>query len=157
MPSALPLMVVRMHVRRARALGLEYKTYAAVRKASGRDIMGLLFSSNALRVVHRDAPWMPVDRSDRLRAVEGATKLALVHAPLQPQDMLKANAVLDGAGPAPKFTESWSQMRAHLGDFLTEHKVLRDQVLIIGDTAFERDWSAAARAGGYLDASRYFG
>jgi len=30
-------------------------------------------------------------------------------------------------------------------------------VLIIGDTALERDWSAAARAAGYLDAARYFG
>ena len=31
-----------------------------------------------------------------------------------------------------------------------------DQVLVIGDTAHERDWSTAAQAAGYLAAERYF-
>lgn len=156
MPKAIPLMVVKMHVARARALGLDYPTYAAVRKATGRDIMGLLFSSNALRVVRAEAPRIPVSREDKLTALEGARKLALVHAPLAPTLVAAANPVLDDASPAPKFTDSWGEMRAHLGGVIGAQGLLRDQVLIIGDTALERDWTGAAQAAGYLEAERYF-
>ncbi len=156
MPKTMPLMVVRMHVARAHQLGLDYPTYAAVRKASGRDIMGLLFSSNALRVVRAENPYMPVDRSDVVAAVEGARKLALVHRPLQAEMIELANPVLDAAGQAPTFTDSWADMRAHLGGFITNQRLARDQVLIIGDTALERDWTVAARAAGYVEAARYF-
>ena len=156
MPKAIPLMVVRMHVARARQLGLDYPTYAAVRKASGRDIMGLLFSSNALRVVRADAPQMPVARADLLETVKAARKLALVHAPLQSDVVQQANPVLDAVGMAPKFTDSWAEMRDHLGGFIADQRIARDQVLIIGDTALERDWCAAGRAAGYLEAARYF-
>lgn len=156
MPKTMPLMVVRMHVARAHQLGLDYATYAAVRKASGRDIMGLLFSSNALRVVRAENPYMPVDRADAVSAVEGARKLALVHRPLQAEMIELANPVLDAAGQAPKFTDSWAEMRDHLGGFITNQRLARDQVLIIGDTALERDWTVAAQAAGYLEAARYF-
>lgn len=156
MPKAMPLMVVKMHVARAHALGLDYPTYAAVRKASGRDIMGLLFSSNALRVVRAEAPQMPIERGAVLDAVQGARKLALVHAPLHATAVQAANPVLDTCGPAPKFTQTWGEMRAHLGRFITDQKLARDQVLIIGDTTLERDWTTAAQAAGYLEAERYF-
>lgn len=156
MPKAIPLMVVKMHVARAHQLGLDYPTYAAVRKATGRDIMGLLFSSNALRVVRAEAPYIPVPREEIVSAVTGARKLALVHAPLSADMVHLANPVLDAAGAAPKFTDSWSAMRDHLGGFVSEQRLNRDQVLIIGDTALERDWTAAAQAAGYVEASRYF-
>ena len=156
MPKAMPLMVVRMHVARAHALGLDYPTYAAVRKASGRDIMGLLFSSNALQVVRADKPQMPVAAGEKLAAVEGAQRLALVHRPLKPGQVALANPVLDAVGPAPIFTDSWTEMRAHLGAFITDQRLARDQVLIIGDTGLERGWTAAAQAAGYLEAGRYF-
>ena len=156
MPKAMPLMVVKMHVARAHQLGLDYPTYAAVRKASGRDIMGLLFSSNALRVVRAEAPYVPVERGAVVGAVEGAQKLALVHRPLDPDLIHLANPVLDAVQPAPKFTDSWGEMREYLGHVITERRLARDQVLIIGDTAFERDWTTAAQAAGYVDAARYF-
>lgn len=156
MPKAMPLMVVRMHVARARALGLDYPTYAAVRKASGRDIMGLLFSDNALGIVRAGTPMMPVARSERLAAVEGARKLALVHAPLRPDAVVQANPVLDAAARAPVLRDSWADMRAHLGRVIIGEKLSRDQVLIIGETSLEQDWTTAAKAAGYLAASRYF-
>ncbi|KIN60414.1 hypothetical protein Z945_1385 [Sulfitobacter noctilucae] len=156
MPKAIPLMVVKMHVARARALGVDYPTYAAVRKATGRDIMGLLFSSNALRVVRAEAPYIPVPRQEIVSAVSGARKLALVHAPLNADMVHLANPVLDATAAAPKFTDSWSAMRDHLGGFVNAQKLNRDQVLIIGDTAVERDWSTAAQAAGYLEAAAYF-
>jgi hypothetical protein len=70
--------------------------------------------------------------------------------------MAAANPVLDHAAAAPRFTDSWSAMCDHLGAVITDQRMVRDRVLIIGDTAFERDWSTAARAAGYLDAARYF-
>ena len=156
MPSAIPLMVVRMRVRRARELGLDYKAYAAIRQATGRDILALLFSSNALDVVRAEAPQIPLRRSVALEAVQGARKLALVHRPLRAERVAAANPVLDAAGPAPLFTDSWGEMRDRLGDFVGRQRLSGDQVLIIGDTGLERDWSAAARAAGYVEAGRYF-
>ena len=119
MPKTMPLMVVRMHVRRAHALGLDYPTYASIRKASGRDIMGLLFSSNALRVVKTSEPQMPLPRSAAVSAIEGAQKLALVHRPLHAGQVARANPMLDHVDAAPKFTDSWSDMRDHLGRVIT--------------------------------------
>lgn len=157
MPKAIPLMVVRMRVTRARELGLDYKAYAAIRQATGRDILALLFSSNALRVVRADTPEIPLPEAGVLNAVTGAQKLALVHRPLGPDAVHAANPVLDQVGPAPKFTDSWTQMRDHLTASVQARNLVGDQVLIIGDTGLERDWSAAARAAGYLEAGRYFG
>lgn len=157
MPKAIPLMVVKMHVARARALGLDYRTYATVRKASGRDIMGLLFSSNALRVVRSDQPQMPVARGKIVSEIQGAKRLALVHAPVNAAELQLANKGIDAADRAPKFTQSWAEMRDHLSGFIKGTQLAKDQVLIIGDTAMERDWTAAAQAAGYIEAQRYFG
>ena len=157
MPKAIPLMVVKMHVARAHALGLDYPTYAMVRKASGRDIMALLFSSNALRVVKADQPRMPLAQSEVLEAVSGAKRLALIHAPVNAGEVQLANGCIDAADAAPKFTQSWAEMRDHLGGFIAGQRIARDQVLIIGDTAAERDWMTAAKAAGYIEAGRYFG
>lgn len=157
MPKTIPLMVVRMRVARARALGLDYKAYAAIRQATGRDILALLFSSNALRVVRADTPQIPLREADVLSCVTGAQKLALVHRPLAAEAVGRANPVLDSTQAAPLFTDSWGQMRDHLAGVLHGRKLVGDQVLIVGDTGFERDWTAAAKAAGYVEAARYFG
>ena len=157
MPRTIPLMVVKMRVARARELGLDYKAYAAIRQATGRDILALLFSSNALRVMRADAPQIPVHEADILRTVENAQKLALVHLPLSAAAVHSANPVLDHVDVAPQFVASWSQMRGHLGDIVHRQNLVGDQVLIVGDTGLEREWVAAAQAAGYLEAARYFG
>ncbi|MEM7490452.1 MAG: hypothetical protein AAF390_15135, partial [Pseudomonadota bacterium] len=68
--KALPLEVVRMRVRRAAALGLDYGTYASVRATTGRDIVALLFSSNALGMIRRAE--MDAARAAKLARVEAA-------------------------------------------------------------------------------------
>ena len=78
----MPIEVVRRRVKRARELGLDYKAYAGIRAATGRDVVALLFSDNALRLM-ADAR-MPADRAAHLDAVRGAERLALVHAPQDP-------------------------------------------------------------------------
>ena len=149
----LPIEVVRLRVRRARELGLDYKTYASVRASTGHDVVAFLFSTNALRVsVVR--PAMPLDREAKLVAVQGG-RLALAVAPLTPGMVEAANPVLDGAWPAPYARAGFGEVRGALRAALG--KVPSDQVILVGDMALERDWSAAGRLAGYLPAERYFG
>ena len=53
-----PIEVVRMRDRRARKLGLDDKTGASVRAATGHDVVACRFSSNDLRL----AAWLAADR-----------------------------------------------------------------------------------------------
>ena len=156
MPKTIPLAIVRMRVARAAELGMDYKTYAAVRQTSGRDPLALLFSSNSLRIISDNAR-MPADRDARLARLRDAQALALVHRPMTPQAVRLANPVLTDAAAAPRFTDSWSVMRGQLEGFLRDRRLAGDAVVIVGDTAFEAEWLAAARAGAYLPADRYFG
>ena len=154
MPKAIPLAVVKMRVRRARELGMDYKAYASIRQATGRDICGLLFSSNALRIMAGNAA-MPEDRRAALATVQGAERLALVQRPMGIADVLSANP-LDAAVRAPDLSLNWHQTHAVLRDFVVERRLVGDQVVLIGDTALEEAWLGPARAAGYLPAERYF-
>jgi hypothetical protein len=149
----LPIEVVRTRVRRAQALGLDYKTYAGVRAATGHDVVAFLFSSNALRVsVLRLA--MPEERAVKLAEVQ-CGRLALAVAPLTPRMVGAANPVLDGSYPAPYALAGFGEMRERVRAALG--KVPGDQVILVGDLGLERDWCAAGRLAGYLPAERYFG
>jgi hypothetical protein len=147
----LPIEVVRLRVKRARDLGLEYKTYASVRAATGHDLIAFLFSSNALRLVRR-CEVLPLDRMEKLDAMKCA-RIALAVAPLSPAAIM-VNPQSDAAYPAPfalaKFAEARAAIRAALG------KLPGDRVLLVGDLALERDWCAAGRLAGYLPAERFF-
>jgi len=147
----LPIEVVRLRVKRARDLGLEYKTYASVRAATGHDLIAFLFSSNALRVV-RGREALPLDRVAKLETLH-CERIALAVTPLTPQAIL-TNPQIDAAHPAPfalaKFSEARAAIRAALG------KVPGDRVLLVGDMALEQDWCAAGWLAGYLSAERFF-
>jgi hypothetical protein len=81
MPT-LPIEVVRLRVKRAKAPGLDYRTYAGVRATTGHDVVAFLFSSNALRVsVLR--PAMAEALALTLADVQ-CGRLALAVAPLTP-------------------------------------------------------------------------
>ena len=88
----LPVEVVRMRVKYARAMGLEYKTYASVRAATGHDLVAFLFSSNALRLI-KGREVLPADRAAKLAGL-ACTRIALATAPLQPARILQ-NPELD--------------------------------------------------------------
>ncbi|MEM8729893.1 MAG: hypothetical protein AAGF79_08245 [Pseudomonadota bacterium] len=155
MPKAIPLFVVKMRVKRAAELGMDYATYARCRQATGHDILALLFSSNALRVIGPGAA-MPGAERVALERVKAARKLALVQAPKDPATVLQANPVLDATAAAPLFTDSWSQMRDRVRGFIRTQALPARQVLIIGDAPLEEEWSTAAQACGYLPSSAYF-
>ena len=149
----LPIEVIRTRVKRAEALGLPYRTYASVRAATGRDLIGFLFSSHALRAFP-DSPAMPDDRAAMLAAAD-ATRAALTHAPLTPDALLAANpGLLENAGLAPDLTHGWSATRTRLAT--VRGRIPPDALLLIGDTALEADWALAGKLAGYLPAERYF-
>jgi hypothetical protein len=149
----LPVEVVRLRVRRARELGLDYRTYAGVRAATGHDVVAFLFSSNALRVTVL-RPAMPEARAVKLAEVR-CGRLALAVQPLTPPMVAAANPVLDGVFPAPYALAGFGEMRDRLRAALGA--VPSDQVILVGDLELERDWCAAGRLAGYLPAERYFG
>lgn len=156
----LPLEVIRLRVARARAIGLDYRTYANVRAGSGCDIVAFLFSSNALRIL-KPADRLPADRALRLGAIRDCDRILLAQPPLDPERLLQAIEArhrirLEGAAPAPAFTASWRDQRRSMLAALAPARLPPGGVLLVGDTGFERGWSEAGRLAGYLPAQRYF-
>lgn len=153
----LPIEILRRRVARAKELGLDYKSYASVRASTGRDVVGFLFSSNALRVFSH-AKTLPQDRGDKLGALKECSRIALVSQPLTPDHLALAiaNGHLDHAAVAPNFTASWPGCRTAVQNALRGRKLPADGVLLIGDTSLEREWSEAGKLAGYLPADRYF-
>ncbi|MGL5011771.1 MAG: hypothetical protein ACRC6I_17990 [Paracoccaceae bacterium] len=150
----LPIEVVRLRVRRAQELGLDYKTYASVRAATGHDVVAFLFSSNALRVAVT-RPVLPGDRAAKLAALVSTGRVALATAPLTPGMLMAGNEVLDAAHLAPGWLAAFADQARAIRAALPG--IPGDRVLLVGDHGLERDWSAAGRLAGYLPADRYFG
>lgn len=149
----LPIEVVRLRVRRAQALGLDYKTYAGVRATTGRDLIAFLFSSNGLNVFHDGQEPAP-ERCARLArlaaerhvgAAPGLNAAALARR-------LEARSDLR----LPDFGSSWSGMRDRMKGWLAAQGLPGDAVLMIGETDHERDIMAAAGLAGFVSGMRYF-
>jgi hypothetical protein len=150
----LPIEVLRGRLRRARELGLEYKTYASVRAASGHDVVAFLFSSNALRLLGM-RPLLPQDRAEKLTSLVECGRLALVSAPLIPEAALRAaEGALQAAFVAPGALASFTQSAALIQ--AARAGLPGDRVLLVGDMALEQGWCAAGRLAGYVPAERYF-
>jgi len=139
----LPIEVLRTRVRRAKALGLPYKTYASVRAASGHDVVGFLFSNNALRAI-RNVESLPADRLDR---------------PLDPEALalrFQDQGVTIFTDRAPHFADRWSDIASAVAAPLRRAGLPRDGVLVVGNTTFEQEWSQAGRLAGFISADQFF-
>lgn len=151
----LPLEVIRVRVNRAKELGLDYKSYASIRAGTGRDVIALLFSSNALGITPRLAA-IPAGEAEKLRGLK-ARRLAAVHRPHDPGALCAANpGLIDAAARAPTLAEGWAETRARLLDLTRAQGLPSDAVLVIGATALEAEWSAAGRMAGYLPREAFF-
>ncbi|SFR43545.1 hypothetical protein SAMN04488005_1921 [Yoonia tamlensis] len=153
MPT-LPVEVIRMRVRRAAELGLPYKTYAGIRASSGDDLIGFMFSNNALRVL-RAGQAMAADRKRKLDQLIGAQRIALAHAPAMVKH-LQALPQIDRAFRAPQFTDSWSSVRDQFRAMTADAKTPASRLVLVGDTAFEREWVETGKMAGYVPADVYF-
>ncbi len=149
----LPLEVVRRRIVRAAELGLDYSTYAGLRASTRRDVIAVLFSTNALRMHRAATP--PPERLARLAAMRGCGRIALAQPRHEAADLAARFApVLDGAAPAPGALAGWSETRAAILAASRPHP--RDGVVLVGAAAWEREWAAAARLGGCLCDAAFF-
>lgn len=148
----LPVEVVRLRVRRAAELGLDYRTYAGIRASTGHDLVAFLFSSNALRMMG-PSPRLPQVREAKLATLSVQT-LGLASRPLTPGAMARLAPVLSATHPAPDHLGTFAQARASLRAALGP--LAADTVLLVGDHALEAEWCAAGRLAGYLSADRFF-
>ncbi|TGN53838.1 hypothetical protein E4L95_15790 [Paracoccus liaowanqingii] len=149
----LPIKVVRLRVRRAQALGLDYKTYAGVRATTGRDLIAFLFSSNALGVF-RDGQDPAPGRGARLIRLEAARHLGAGPG----LDMAALAGRIDAASALrlPDFGAPWSGMRDRMKGWIATHRLPGDAVLMVSETDHERDIMAAAGLAGFVSGQRYF-
>lgn len=150
----LPIEVVRLRVRRAAQLGLPYRTYAGIRASSGHDLIGFLFSNNALQVL-RDDQRPPPTHDDKLSALLRTERVGVAHRPVTPAHLMGLDCI-DRAFAAPAFADSWADMRDHIRMNLCANGQPTDRYVMIGDTAFEREWAEAGRMAGYLPADQFF-
>ena len=153
MPT-LPIEVVRLRVRRAAELGLPYKTYAGIRASTGHDLIGFLFSNNALQVLREGQP-LPADRAAKLGALVRTDCSGVAHRPVTPTHLGSLPGIAR-ADAAPAFSDSWAAMRDRMRAMITAQGHAADRFVIVGDTAFEREWAEAARTAGYLQADQFF-
>ena len=155
--KTLPIEILRVRVARAERLGIDYKTYASIRAASGHDVIAFLFSGNALQMAPGRVA-LPPSVSDRLAPLDGAAeRLAAIYAPAHPGAVMAANAgLLDHAAPAPPFTESWSAMRDRIAGMVRARGLPADGVVLVSATAVEREWCAAGKLAGVIEAERFF-
>lgn len=154
----LPIEVVRMRVKRARELGLDYRTYATAREAAGRDIIAFLFSSNSLRVFRQADP-LPSDRALRLREITGAGRALVAQPPIEAKSLaarIEADHGVDfsASGPAPRFGAAWADIRARVLDAIGD--LPPGGVWLVAETPEERLWCEAGRLGGHFSGERFF-
>lgn len=155
----LPIEVIRTRLNRAKELGLDYKAYASVRAKTGHDIVALLFSSNALRILRADQD-LSAEKVQKLGALVRCDRLLAVSQPMEP-DALKARFAEQGiefaaAIAAPTLSHSLRQTRKVLETAFIPHKLPRDKVLLVGDTMLEADWVNTASLGAFLPSDIYF-
>lgn len=150
MPNTVPLEILRLRVNRAKALGLDYKSYASIRAGSGRDVLAFLVSSNGLGV--RQGRVRP-EMAERLVGLEDrALRLGAIYAPLTVPE-----GVLDHHSPAPGFTAGWSETRAKINALVQCAGVAPDGVVLVTTTTVEKEWCAAGKLGGMIPLDRFLG
>lgn len=152
----LPIEVVRLRIRRAADIGLDYRTYASIRATSGHDVIALLFSTNALHLIAPRAR-LSDERRAKLAAIAATGLAVLASAPLTPDAVERlAPGLFDAVTAAPPPFAAWAETRRILLNALAAPHWPADRVVMVGDTAEEGDWSQAARLAWYLPADRYF-
>lgn len=149
----LPIEVVRLRVARARALGLPYKTYASVRAASGHDVIGFLFSSNALRVLNAQSPMRP-EVAAQITRIAGADRVALLQGGVREGQLCPP---CDAGFAAPSPWATFAQQREALAQVLGLRGLNRRGTVIVGDTDLEQAWCVAARAAAVVPPEAVFG
>ncbi len=151
LPKA-PIEVVRRHVARAKALGLTYPAYAAIRLGTGRDVAALLFTGGALLSTPA------VVRAARLAALAEAERLLLAGrgaALRAPAEALGLRFAAAGPGPDPEPSDR--ARRGAIRRVLDLPRLPSDAVVLVAPDPRQKAGAEAARLAGFVPASHYFG
>ncbi len=151
MPT-LPIEVVRRRVARAKELGLPYKTYAGLRASSGDDLIGFMFSNNALDVLRRTDK-VPAVKAAKITALKDARTIGLAQLPTTPDQLTPP---LQTTHRAPMPLAPWVEKREHLREVFAHIGRPSSRFILICDTAMEREWVEAGRMAGALPAQTFF-
>lgn len=151
--ARLPIEVVRLQLRRARSLGLDYKTYAGVRATTGRDLMAFLYSSNAIGVF-RDEQAPAAQVLARITGSAAAPHLGT--SPGLAPDVLARRLGAVSARPLAPFGASWATLRNEMKGWLRAQGLPGDAVLMIGETAHEREMMTAGGLAGFVSGQAFF-
>lgn len=151
MPT-LPIEVVRRRVLRAKELGLPYKTYAGLRASSGDDLIGFMFSSNALGVLRAGAA-VPDVKAQKLAGLVAARTLALTYGPVT---AAQVSPPAQDAAPAPAPLADWADVRRHLDGVFRARRMPSGRMVLITDQDLEREWLTAGRMAGIVSPAAFF-
>jgi hypothetical protein len=156
----LPLEIVRRRVARARELGLAYPAYASILLGTGRDVIGFLFTAEAVRLrLEKDAR-IAEAAAAKLAGLIRCDRLLLAPTP-DPKalrDSLAAahGPIIDSIG-APPDAAAPRAGAAAIRRLLAPRRLPGDAVVMIGARPEERDWAEAGRLARFLGADAYFG
>lgn len=153
----LPIEIVRRRVVRARELGLAYPAYASILLGSGRDIVGFLFTADAIGLrLQKGLPPL-IDTAAAAKLTESPAAARVLMAPrwddlasLLHQQGIPFSTVATAPRPGASDPEARSVIRTALGS------LPGDAVVMIGARGDERRWAAAARLAQFIAAPTYF-
>lgn len=156
----LPLEVIRRRVKRAAELGLEYPAYASILLGTGRDIVGFLFTCDALGMRLAQKMPLPAHVTEKLTALSSVdAMLAAEHdRPERLADLLARAKPITFAS-ATRLPPWQSDPRTGCQAIRTALDPLKlpgDAVVMIGTDRHERDWADAARLARFIPGETYF-
>ena len=155
----LPLEIVKRRVLRAQQLGLEYPQYASILLGTGRDIVGFLFTCDALGMRLSRSLELPHTVEEKLADLTGCERLLITDGnPVTLAQALAAKARIRfrhvARSPAPDC--SWSEGRDAVRQALAPLGLPSDAVVMVGTRSQERVWADAAKLAKFLPSEQYF-
>ncbi|MEM8788720.1 MAG: hypothetical protein AAGE76_10695 [Pseudomonadota bacterium] len=157
----LPLEILRTRVARARELGLAYPTYASILLGSGRDIVGFLYTCDALGLRLRRRLEMPEPVRAALGAQVNCTRLALAPEAEVPeafrQELEAVSGLSFAAAGAPPPPVPWRAARTALRALVAQPGLPPRGVVLVGTRDAEAAWADAADLARFLPADEVFG
>lgn len=159
--TKVPLEIVRIRVKRAKALGLSYPQYASVLLGSGRDIVGFLFTVDGLQLRLRKRLEIPSEVNSKLTRIEACQLLSLAPSGENPDAFLvELNAVSDApfvsSAAEPKPDGSWSESQRAIREALMPMKLPPKAVVMIGARESEAAWANAGKLAKFIPSDQFF-
>jgi hypothetical protein len=158
----IPIEVVRMRIRRARELGLEYPQYASILLGTGRDVVGFLFTVDGLHLKLRKRLEMPDVVQDKLRGLEQVSLMGFSPSGEAPEAFRVevsdvAGVPFASVAPEAEGLLGWSAAKAAVRAVLDPLQLPSDAVVMVGTQDHEAHMVQAAKMARFISSEDYFG